>query len=71
MSVDVMSFVVYVIHACSHKWGSTPSETYRRLKGAGCIDNLLVKHYDILHTQSTGYVVSNVEDYLTARGASA
>lgn len=71
MNQDVFSFVVYVIHACAHEWKSTPSTVYRLLKGSGCIDKLLVEHYDILHTQGTGYVVSNVSDFLSAHGVSA
>ena len=68
MTKDEFSFVVYMIHACANKWGKMPSEVYRTLQETGCIGSLLVKHYPILHTQGTGYIVSNVEDYLRARG---
>lgn len=68
MNQDSFSFVVYIIHACANKWRSTPSEVYQRLKDSGCIDNLLVRDYDVLHTQSSSYVVSDVEDFLKARG---
>lgn len=71
MSQDAFSFVMYIIHSCARRWGRTPAQTYRSLKESGCIDGFLVPNYDILHTQSSDYVVSNVEDYLQARGVRA
>ena len=68
MNRDSFSFVVYMIHACSGKWNISPSEVYRKLQSAGCIENYLVPHYDILHTQGTAYVVSDIEEYLELRG---
>ena len=68
MNKDSFSFVVYMIHACAGKWNMLPSEVYRKLQSAGCIEHYLVPHYDILHTQGTGYVVSDIEEYLELRG---
>ncbi len=68
MNKDIFSFVIYMIHACANKWGKYPSEEYSILSSANCIDNLLVQHYDILHTQSTNYIVEDITEYLTVRG---
>lgn len=68
MDKDKMSFVVYLIHACSAKWNKTPEEVYRLLKSTGCIDNYLVPNYDILHTQGTQYLVDDLQGYLELRG---
>lgn len=68
MDKDKMSFVVYLIHACSAKWYKTPEEVYRLLKSTGCIDNYLVPNYDILHTQGTQYLVDDLQGYLELRG---
>jgi hypothetical protein len=38
------------------------------LQKTGCIDNYLVPHYDILHTQGTDYIVDDIEEYLGIRG---
>ncbi len=68
MDKDSFSFVVYIIHACAHKWNMMPSLVYQKLQSAGCIAGYLVPHYDILHTQGTGCVVDDVEKYLEVRG---
>ncbi|MBD5491771.1 MAG: DUF3791 domain-containing protein [Lachnospiraceae bacterium] len=68
MNKESFSFVVYMIHACADKWKMMPSEVYRRLQSVGCIDGYLVPHYDILHTQGTGYIVDDIKEYLKVRG---
>ena len=56
MTQEIFSFVIYIIHACANKWGKLPSEVYSLLSSVDCINNYLVKHFDIIHTQSTSYV---------------
>ena len=68
MNKDSFSFVVYLIHACANKWNMLPSEVYRKLQSAECIDHYLVPHYDILHTQGTAYIVDDIREYLEVRG---
>ena len=68
MNKDVLEFIIYMIHACSHKWGQSPSTVYKRLQSSGCIDNYLIPHYEILHTQGTAYIVSDIEEYLRLHG---
>lgn len=68
MDKESFSFVIYMIHACANKWDMIPSEVYRKLQSAGCIDDYLVPHYNILHTQSTGYIVEDIKAYLETRG---
>ncbi|SFL06960.1 Protein of unknown function [Lachnospiraceae bacterium KH1T2] len=68
MDKESFSFVVYMIHACANKWGKLPSEVYSMLSSVNCINDLLVSHYDVLHTQSTSYVVEDIKEYLITRG---
>ncbi len=49
---------------------NTPSEVYKKLKSADCIMGFLVPNYEILHTQSTQYVIEDIKEYLTVRGIS-
>ena len=68
MSKQSFSFIVYMIHACADQWGKTPSEVYCKLKDSGCIDQYLVPHFEILHTQGSRYLVEDIREYLELRG---
>ncbi len=68
MTRESFSFVVYMIHACANKWGKLPSEVYSILSQADCINKYLVDCYDVLHTQSTNYIVDDIVEYLKNRG---
>lgn len=67
MDENSFSFVVYMIHACSDRWNTTPSKVYQAIKKSGCLDEYLVPYYDVLHTQSTDYVVQDIREYLKSR----
>ena len=68
MNENSMEFVVYMIHCCANRWNLSPSAVYRRLKDSGCIETYLVPHYGVLHTQSSAYVLEDIEQYLRNRG---
>ncbi|MBQ9009955.1 MAG: DUF3791 domain-containing protein [Clostridia bacterium] len=68
MDKDSFEFVIYMIHACANKWGSSPSEVYQKMKKANCIQDYLVPCYDVLHTQSSSYVVEDIQQFLQRRG---
>ena len=68
MNKETLESVIYLIHACSHKWGQSPACVYKKLQKADCIDEYLIPHYEVLHTQSTDFVVTDIEEYLEARG---
>ncbi len=70
MDKDSMAFVVYMIHRCANQWNLSPSKVYQKLEESGCIRSYLVPHYDVLHTQSSGYVLNDIELYLQKRGFS-
>ena len=52
MNKDSMAFVVYMIHRCANQWGLSPAAV----------------HYGVLHTQSSAYVLDDIEKYLRNRG---
>ena len=70
MNKDSFSYVIYMIHACAKNWGHNPSEIYKKMKKTNCIMGFLVPNYEILHTQSTQYVMEDIKEYLTIRGIS-
>jgi hypothetical protein len=71
MNEDNFSFAVYIIHACADRWNTTPSKVYAALEKSGCLDNYIIPYYDVLHTQSTDYVVHDIGEYLKDRGVIA
>lgn len=68
MNSDSMAFVVYMIHRCANQWKLSPAKVYQKLKESGCIQSYLVPHYEVLHTQSSAYVLADIEQYLHRRG---
>ncbi|MCF0216895.1 MAG: DUF3791 domain-containing protein [Fibrobacteraceae bacterium] len=68
MNKESFEFTIYMIHACANKWNKLPSEVFKKLNESACIKNLLVPFFDILHTQSTEYVVNDIESYLQRQG---
>ena len=68
MNKESFAFVIYMIHACANSWRKMPSEVYKLLQKNGCIENYLVPHYDILHTEGTEYIVEDIKEYLGIRG---
>ena len=67
MDENSFSFAVYMIHSCANRWNVAPSRVYQALKKSGCLGRYLIPSYDILHTQSTDYVVQDIEEYLEER----
>ncbi|WP_242826981.1 DUF3791 domain-containing protein [Butyrivibrio sp. MC2013] len=57
-----------MIHACANKWSKTPSEVYFLMTQSDCINSFLVPNFDVLHTQSTSYIVEDITEYLRVRG---
>jgi len=68
MNKDSLAFVVYMIHKCANQWKMTPSSVYQILDDSGCIQTYLVPHYEVLHTQSSQYVMDDIQMYLRQRG---
>ena len=63
-----MEFVIYMIHCCANKLNIPPATVYKKLKEADCIRAYLVPHYEILHTQSSEYIMNDIQQYLKKRG---
>ena len=67
MNQEVFSFIIYMIHACANRWKKTATQVYFALKQSGCLNHYLIPNYDILHTQSTDFVVKDIEEYLVKK----
>lgn len=68
MNQDAFSFIVYMVHELANITNKSPAYIYNKLKNSGCINNYLVPHYDILHTQGSEYIIHDIQMYLKNRG---
>ena len=63
-SYDKIHFVVMAIEAGARKLGIPASEMESRLCRQGLIQSHLLKHYDLLHTQSLDWVADDIVETL-------
>ena len=68
MNQDVFEFVIYMLHACAKKCHMPPYKLYELIEKEKCVSNFLVPLYDVLHTQSTDFVVNDIREYIKNRG---
>ena len=60
-----MGFVASCIEDVAEKLGLDYSEVYKRMKEVGLIENYIIPHYDVLHTESRADVTAGMIDTLT------
>ena len=60
----LMGFVASCIEGVAEKLGLDYSEVYKRMKEVGLIENYIIPHYDVLHTESRASVTAGIIDTL-------
>ena len=60
----LMGFVASCVGDVADKLGVDYVEVYERMKAVGMIENYLMPHYDVLHTESRENVTLSVIDTL-------
>lgn len=60
----LMSFVASCIEDTAEKLGLDYAEVYGRMKAVGMIENYIIPHYDVLHTESRPIVTAGIIDTL-------
>lgn len=63
-SYEKIHFAVMAIEAGARKMGIPASEMESRLNQQGLVQSHLLKHYDLLHTQSLDWVADDVVETL-------
>ena len=61
---DRIHFATMALESGAHRMGITPLAMYRRLKQQDLIHQRLLRHYDMLHTQSLDYVAEDIAETL-------
>ena len=60
----LMSFVASCIEVVADKLNVDYAEVYERMKAVGMIENYIIPHYDVLHTESRANVTAGMIDTL-------
>ena len=60
----LMGFVASCIEDVAEKIDQDYSEVYERMKAVGLIENYIIPHYDVLHTESRANVTAGMIDTL-------
>lgn len=69
MNKDMVEFSVFCIENVAGKLGITGDEAYKLLSENGDIlDEYIIPNYEILHTQSKGYIVNDIIEYMREVG---
>ncbi|MDM8337663.1 DUF3791 domain-containing protein [Mediterranea massiliensis] len=57
---DRMIFVASCIESLAKKWNLPPDEIYRRMKRVNLIEGYILKHYEIIHTESRENITEDI-----------
>ena len=60
----LMGFVASCIEGVADKLDVDYAEVYERMKAVGLIENYIIPHYDVLHTESRASVTAGMIDTL-------
>ena len=60
----LMGFVASCIEGVADKLDVDYAEVYERMKAVGLIENYIIPHYDVLHTESRANVTNGIIDTL-------
>lgn len=64
-----IEFAVFCIENVAKKLGVLGDEAYRMLGAESSIlDDYIIKHYEVLHTQGKEYIVQDIIDYMKEQG---
>lgn len=61
----IMGFVASCIEDVAEKLGVDYAVVYERMKAVGMIENYIIPHYDVLHTESRENVTAGMIETLT------
>lgn len=61
----LMGFVASCIEDVAEKLGVDYAVVYKRMKAVGMIENYIIPHYDVLHTESRANVTAGMIETLT------
>jgi hypothetical protein len=64
---EVTFFTTYILNEFAREHDLTTPEAFGLLDGFGIVDGYVMRHYDVLHTLDTRYVVEDLDELLKIR----
>jgi hypothetical protein len=69
MDKKQMEFSVFCVESVAEKLGLTGDVAYEMLtKRSNVLNDYIVRHYDVLHTQGKEYIVDEIMDVMRQKG---
>lgn len=59
-----MIFASSCIESVAERLGASPSETYKRMRAVNLIHDYILKHYDVIHSESRENITRDVAEVL-------
>lgn len=66
VSTEVSEFYIYSLEKYAQAKGLTGLQALAQIKRYG-VEEYLIDHYDLLHTQGTGYVIDEIDRFIQRR----
>ncbi len=64
-----LEFAVFCVESTAERLGRPGNEVYNMFtEKSDILDNYIIPHYDVLHTQGKGYIVNDLLDYMKDKG---
>ena len=68
MSKNELDFAVFCIENVAEFLGKNGADVYKMLDESRILDDYIISSYDVLHTLSKEYVVTDTTDYMKEKG---
>lgn len=63
-----LQFSIFLMYQLAENWQKTPCEVYKILNQTKILDDYIIKHYDVLHTQSSLSLIEDISDFAREKG---
>ena len=69
MDKQILDFVVFCVENVAEHLSLNGAEVYCLLsERSGILDDYIIAHYDVLHTQGKEYIVNDLVEYMKKEG---
>lgn len=63
-----MIFSIYLIYQLAQSWKKKPTEVFEILNSTKILDDYIIKHYDVLHTQGNLTLIEDLSEFVKEKG---